>query len=223
MPLKVLEAQTGENPVATIIIMHGLGADGRDFFPIAKELDLSAIGPVRFLFPNAPVIPVTINGGYQMPAWYDILNADLVRREDEAGLRSSQLAMEEVIANEKARGIPAGKIVLGGFSQGCAMTLMIGLRHTEKLAGLMCMSGYLPLTSKTVVERSLASQDVPIFMGHGTRDPVIALDRATASRDAMKALGYNVEWHEYPMEHSVCPQEIGDMEAWLNRVLGVPA
>jgi phospholipase/carboxylesterase len=223
MSLKVLEAQTGENPVATIIIMHGLGADGRDFFPIAKELDLSAIGPVRFLFPNAPVIPVTINGGYQMPAWYDILGADLVRREDEAGLRSSLLAMEEVIANEKARGIPANKIVLGGFSQGCAMTLMIGLRHSEKLAGLMCMSGYLPLTSKIGVERSVASQNVPIFMGHGTRDPVIALERATASRDAMKALGYNVEWHEYPMEHSVCPDEIADMEAWLNRVLGVPA
>lgn len=219
MSLKVLEAQTGENPVATIIIMHGLGADGRDFFPIAKELDLSAIGPVRFLFPNAPVIPVTINGGYQMPAWYDILNADLVRREDEAGLRTSLVAIEEVIANEKARGIPASKIVLGGFSQGCAMTLMIGLRHAEKLAGLMCMSGYLPLVSKIGVERSVASQDVPIFMGHGTRDPVIALDRATASRDAMKALGYNVEWHEYPMEHSVCPQEIADMEAWLNRVL----
>ncbi|MES1980637.1 MAG: alpha/beta hydrolase [Pseudomonadota bacterium] len=219
MSLKVLEAQTGENPVATIIIMHGLGADGRDFLPIAKELDLSAIGPVRFLFPNAPVIPVTINGGYQMPAWYDILNADLVRREDEAGLRTSLVAIEGVIANEKARGIPASKIVLGGFSQGCAMTLMIGLRHAEKLAGLMCMSGYLPLTSKIVVERSVASQDVPIFMGHGTRDPVIALDRATASRDAMKALGYNVEWHEYPMEHSVCPQEIGDMEAWLHRVL----
>lgn len=219
MSLKVLEAQTGENPVATIIIMHGLGADGRDFLPIAKELDLSAVGPVRFLFPNAPVIPVTINGGYQMPAWYDILNADLARREDEAGLRTSLVAIEEVIANEKARGIPAGKIVLGGFSQGCAMTLMIGLRHAEKLAGLMCMSGYLPLTSKIVVERSVASQDVPIFMGHGTRDPVIALDRATASRDAMKALGYNVEWHEYAMEHSVCPQEIGDMEAWLNRVL----
>lgn len=219
MPLKVLEAQTGENPVATIIILHGLGADGRDFLPIAKELDLAAIGAVRFLFPNAPVIPVTVNGGYQMPAWYDILSADLVRREDEAGLRQSQLAIEEVIANEKARGIPASKIVLGGFSQGCAMTLMTGLRHTEKLAGLMCMSGYLPLTAKIVVERSTASQDVPIFMGHGTRDPVIALDRAAASRDAMKALGYNVEWHEYAMEHSVCPEEIGDMQGWLRRVL----
>ncbi|MES2412213.1 MAG: alpha/beta hydrolase [Pseudomonadota bacterium] len=219
MSLKVLEAQTGENPVATIIIMHGLGADGRDFFPIAKELDLSAIGPVRFLFPNAPVIPVTINGGYQMPAWYDILGADLVRREDEGGLRTSQLAMEEIIASEKARGIPADKIVLGGFSQGCAMTLMIGLRHAEKLAGLMCMSGYLPLADKIAAERSAASRDVPIFMGHGTRDPVIALERATASRDAMQAMGYQVEWHEYLMEHSVCPQEIADMQSWLQRVL----
>ncbi len=224
MSLKVIEAQTGtqagDSPVATIIIMHGLGADGRDFLPIAEQLDLSSVGPVRFLFPNAPVMPVTINGGYEMPAWYDVLAADLVRREDETGLRQSQAAIEALIANEKARGIPANRIVVAGFSQGCAMTLMVGLRHAEQLAGLMCMSGYLPLADKTAAERSTASQGVPIFLGHGTYDGMIALPRAEASRDALKGMGYAVEWHSYPMEHSVCPQEITDMEGWLVRVLG---
>jgi phospholipase/carboxylesterase len=219
MPLKVIEAQTGENPVATIIIMHGLGADGRDFLPIAGQLDLSSVGPVRFLFPNAPVMPVTINGGYEMPAWYDILGADLVRREDEAGLRQSQAAMEALLANEVARGIPAKRIVIAGFSQGCAMALMVGLRHAQALAGIACMSGYLPLADKTAAERSPASQQVPIFMGHGTHDGVVALPRALASRDALTAMGYAVEWHEYAMEHSVCPQEITDLERWLQQVL----
>lgn len=223
MSLKVIEAQTGENPVATIIIMHGLGADGRDFLPVAEQLDLTSVGPVRFLFPNAPVMPVTINGGYEMPAWYDILAADLVRREDEAGLRQSQAMIEELIAGEKARGISANRIVVAGFSQGCALTLMIGLRHKEALAGLMCMSGYLPLADKTEAERSPASKGVPIFMGHGTYDGVIALPRAEASRDALKAMGYALEWHTYPMEHSVCPQEIADIEGWLLRVLGKTA
>lgn len=219
MSLKVIEAQTGDNPVATILIMHGLGADGRDFLPIAEQMDLSSVGPVRFLFPNAPVIPVTINGGYEMPAWYDILGADLVRREDEAGLRKSQAQIEELIAHEKSRGIPANRIVVAGFSQGCAMALMVGLRHAEKLAGIVGMSGYLPLADKTAAERSAASQGVPIFLGHGTRDDVVVLPRAAASRDALKAMGYTVDWHDYPMAHSVCPQEISDLESWLQRVL----
>ncbi len=219
MTLQVLEAQTGENPVATILIMHGLGADGRDFIPIAEQLDLSSIGPVRFLFPSAPEIPVTINGGYVMPAWYDILAADLVRREDEAGLRQSQVAIEAIIAHETSRGMPANRIVVAGFSQGCAMALMVGLRHTERLAGIVGMSGYLPLADTVAAERSAASQGTPIFMGHGTHDGVVALPRAQASRDALMALGYTVDWHEYPMEHSVCPQEVTDLEAWLLRVL----
>ena len=220
MPLQVLEAQSGDNPVATILIMHGLGADGRDFVPIAEQLDLSAVGPVRFLFPNAPSIPVTINGGYVMPAWYDILTADLVRREDEAGLRQSRLGIEALITNEKARGIPANRIVVAGFSQGCAMSLMVGLRHAEALAGLVCMSGYLPLADLTLVEHTAASLKTPIFMAHGTRDAVVALPRATASRDALLAMGYAVEWHDYPMEHSVCPQEVTDLGIYLNRILG---
>ena len=219
MALQVLEAQTGENPVATILIMHGLGADGRDFLPFAEQLKLSTVGPVRYLFPNAPTIPVTINGGYAMPAWYDILAADLVKREDEAGLRRSQLQIEELIASEKARGIPASRIVVAGFSQGCAMSLMVGLRHSQTLAGIVGMSGYLPLAAPTVTEKSAASLKTPIFMAHGTRDAVVALPRATASRDALLTLGYAVEWHEYPMEHSVCPQEVRDLEVFLNRVL----
>jgi len=219
MSLEIIEAQTGDNPVATIIIMHGLGADGRDFLPVAEQLDLSGVGPVRFLFPSAPLMPVTINGGYEMPAWYDILGADLVRREDEAGLRKSQASMEALIAHEKARGIPAHRIVVAGFSQGCAMALMTGLRHGERLAGIVGLSGYLPLADLTAAERSAASRDVPVFLAHGSRDGVVPLPRASASRDALSALGYEVEWHEYPMEHSVCPQEIADLERWLNRVL----
>lgn len=222
MSLQVLEAQTGENPVATILIMHGLGADGRDFVPIAEQLDLSSVGPVRFLFPNAPTIPVTVNGGYLMPAWYDILAADLVKREDEAGLRQSRLQIEELIANEKARGIAASSIVVAGFSQGCAMSLMVGLRHAEALAGIVGMSGYLPLASTTAAEHTAASLKTPIFMAHGTRDGVVALPRATASRDALASLGYSVEWHDYAMEHSVCPEEVLDLEAFLKRVLAPP-
>jgi len=219
MPLQVLEAQTGENPVATILIMHGLGADGRDFMPIAEQLDLSGVGPVRYLFPNAPTIPVTINGGYMMPAWYDVLSADLVKREDEAGLRQSRVEIEALIANEKARGIPASRIVVAGFSQGCAMSLMVGVRHAETLAGIVGMSGYLPLAANLAAEHTAASLTTPIFMAHGTRDPVVALPRGTASRDALMAIGYAVEWHDYPMEHSVCPEEVADLEVFLNRVL----
>ena len=219
MSLEVIEAQTGDNPVATIVILHGLGADGRDFMPIAEQLDLSSVGPVRFLFPSAPSIPVTINGGYVMPAWYDILGADLVRREDEAGLRDSQAAIEVLMAQEKSRGMPAHRIVVAGFSQGAAVALMTGLRHAERLASIIGMSGYLPLADKTAAERSAANQDTPIFLAHGTHDGVVVLPRATATRDALTALGYPLEWHEYPMEHSVCPQEIADLARWLRRAL----
>jgi phospholipase/carboxylesterase len=164
MSLEVIEAQTGDKPVATILIMHGLGADGRDFVPVAEQLDLSSVGPLRFLFPSARSSPVTINGGYVMPAWYDILGADLVRREDEAGLRHSQASIEALIDREVSRGIPAHRIVVAGFSQGGAMALMTGLRHTERLAGIAVLSGYLPLADKTAEERSAANQDVPLFL-----------------------------------------------------------
>ena len=219
MTLDVIEVETAPNPTASIIILHGLGADGNDFVPFAQQLDLRSIGPVRFIFPHSPTRPVTINGGYVMPAWYDILGTDIARREDEAGLRASRVLVDAVIANERARGIAASRIVLGGFSQGCAMTLMTGLRQPERLAGLLGMSGYLPLADTTAAERSAANADVPVFLAHGRVDPVIALARATASRDALTALGYPVEWHDYAMPHSVCPQELADINRWLLKVL----
>jgi phospholipase/carboxylesterase len=219
MPLEVTEALTGENPGASIIIMHGLGADGSDFFPIAEQIDLSAIGSVRYLFPNAPVIPVTLNGGYEMPAWYDIIGTDIGRREDEAGLRKSQQAIEAIINNEIARGIPAGKIVVAGFSQGCAMAYMTGLRFGQRLAGIAGLSGYLPLADKIAAERHSANQSTSIFMAHGRQDPMVSVERALASHKALTDLGYAIEWHDYPMEHSVCLEEIRDLRAWLLKVL----
>jgi phospholipase/carboxylesterase len=219
MTLKTIEIETAPHPRATVLLMHGLGADGSDFVPIAGELDLSAVGPVRFVFPNAPIMPVTINGGYQMPAWYDILGPDLAKREDEAGLRASLAAIEALLAREKARGIPAERIVIAGFSQGCAMALLTGLRHAERLAGIVALSGYLPLAATTAAERSAANAHTPIFMAHGQQDNVVVPQRAAASHDALRALGYSVDWHEYPMAHSVCMEEIADLSQWLNRVL----
>ena len=215
LDLETLEGATGDNPVASVIVLHGLGADGSDFVPVCEALDLSAVGPVRFVFPHAPVRPVTINGGYRMRAWYDILGADLQRREDEAGLRESAQAIAALIDRERERGIAPGRIVLAGFSQGCAMTLMTGLRYPERLAGLVGMSGYLPLAATTAAERSAANRDVPVFLAHGSEDEIVAPTRGQASREALVALGHTVEWHEYPMGHSVCPQEIADLNRWL--------
>ena len=219
-----IEIETGPNPSACVVLMHGLGADGNDFVPIVDELDLTGIGDLRFVFPNAPHQPVTINGGYVMPAWYDIYppqagDAQALRREDEAGLRQSQRRIEAVLAREKARGIAAQRIVLAGFSQGCAMALLTGLRHTERLAGIMGLSGYLPLAGKTAAEVHPANAQTPVFLAHGRQDPMVVLDRATASRDVLKALGYRVRWHEYTMGHSVCAEEIADMGTWLREVL----
>ena len=217
--LEAIEIETTPNPTASVIWLHGLGADGNDFVPIVRELDLSGCPGIRFVFPHAPTMPVTINNGYVMRAWYDILGTDLAKREDEAGLRKSQAMVEQLIAHEKARGIPSDKIVLAGFSQGCAMTLQTGLRHPEKLAGLLCLSGYLPLHAVVPDERHSANHDTPIFLVHGRSDPVIPIDRAEKSRDILQSLGYNVEWHEYLMAHEVCEEEIDDISAWLKRVL----
>jgi phospholipase/carboxylesterase len=219
MLLEVIEIETGDRPGASIIVLHGLGADGSDFVPICEELDLGAVGPVRFIFPHAPTRPVTINGGYVMRAWYDILGAAIDQREDEHGLRDAQASVEALIARERERGIAASRIVLAGFSQGCAVTLLTGLRHGERLAGLAGLSGYLPLARSTPAERSAANADVPIFLAHGSQDPVVPLARAVASRDALRALGYAVQWHEYPMPHSVCAQEIADLNRWLLHIL----
>jgi phospholipase/carboxylesterase len=217
--LETIQIETAPNPTVSVIWMHGLGADGSDFVPIVRELDLAGCPPVRFVFPHAPTMPVTINGGYVMRAWYDILGTDLAKREDEAGLRKSQLAVEQLIAQEKSRGIAAHRIVLAGFSQGCAMTLQTGLRYPEKLAGMLCLSGYVPIHATLSMERHAANQDTPIFMAHGRDDSVITIDRAEKSRDLLQALGYPVEWHEYMMPHSVCPEEIDDIGAWLRRIL----
>ena len=217
--LENIEIDTAPNPTVAIIWMHGLGADGNDFVPMVRELDLAGLPPIRFVFPHADQIPVTVNGGYVMRAWYDITNADLVRREDEGGLRRSQVQIEALIAREKDRGIQADRIILAGFSQGCAMTLQTGLRHPEKLAGLMCLSGYLPLSATVAAERTEESLDTPIFMVHGSSDGVIPIARAEQSRDLLKSMGYQVEWHAYPMQHSLCQQEVADVSAWLKKVL----
>lgn len=219
--LHTLESETGPQPEASIILMHGLGADGNDFAPFVREIDLSRVGPVRWVFPNAPQIPVTINGGYVMPAWYDISMDRTV--EDEAGLRRSQSAIDALIAREKSRGVPAHRIVLAGFSQGCAMALMTGLRYSERLAGIVGMSGYLPLASRLAAERSSANAGTPIFLAHGRQDEVVVPARAMASRDALAQLGYSVAWHEYDMPHSVCAEEVADLEEWLLKVLSPSA
>jgi phospholipase/carboxylesterase len=219
-PLDTIQIETGPNPTASVIWLHGLGASGDDFVPIVRELDLSGMPDIRFVFPHAPTMPVTINNGYVMRAWYDIIGADLSRREDEKGLRASQAMVEQLIAQEKARGIAAERIVLAGFSQGCAMTIQTGLRHPEKLAGLLCLSGYVPLHTTIAQERHAANQSTPIFMAHGRGDQVIPIIRAEQSRDLLRSLGYEVEWHEYLMPHSVCQEEVDDISAWFRRVLG---
>jgi phospholipase/carboxylesterase len=217
--LQNIEIESAPNPTAAVIWLHGLGADGNDFVPMVRELDLKGLPGIRFVFPHAKQMPVTINGGYMMRAWYDISVADLTRREDEGGLRDSQRDVEALIAREKARGIPASRIILAGFSQGCAMTLQTGLRHPEKLAGMLCLSGYLPLNEKVTHERTEESIDTPIFMAHGRQDPVVPFIRAEQSRDILKDLGYTIEWHDYPMQHSLCFEEVQDISAWMKKVL----
>ncbi len=219
MPLQTIELNPGRDAVASVIVLHGLGADGTDFLPMADEIDLSGIGPVRWLLPRAPVRPVTVNGGHVMRAWYDILGSELTRREDEAGLRESFADVQQLIANEVARGVPAQRIVLAGFSQGCAVTLGAGLRSPYRLAGLAGLSGYLPLADRMAAERSPQMNDVPIFLAHGKRDGVVPLARGSASRDVLVSLGYRVAWHEYPMEHSVCMEEMQALQQWLLKVL----
>ena len=218
--LPCIETTSGPNPSAAVIWLHGLGADGNDFAAIVPELDLTGCAPIRFVFPHAPSMPVTLNGGYVMPAWYDILGTETQRREDEAGIRRSALAIEALIQRELDRGIDAGKIVLAGFSQGCAMVLYTGLRYPARLAGIMALSGYLPLADTLMAERSPANLQVPIFMAHGVSDPMIVLPRAVASRDALASMGYPVQWHQYPMQHSLHPREIEDIGHFLRAVVG---
>lgn len=220
--MQTIEVHPDGNAKASVIVLHGLGADGTDFLPFADEIDLSPIGPVRWLLPRAPVRPVSVNNGYRMRAWYDIFEFGAQSknpREDDAGLRESFAAVHALIDREIARGVPANKIVLAGFSQGCAITLGAGLRYGQRLAGFVGLSGYLPLASATAAERKDANALTPIFLAHGKRDPVIDIGRAAASRDALKSLGYGIEWHEYPMEHSVSAEEVAELQRFLLRVL----
>ena len=218
-PLQTIEVNPGVAPRATIIILHGLGADGTDFLSFADEMKLAAAGPVRWVFPRAPELAVTINGGHRMRAWYDILGADIARREDQAGLRETFSQVHALLDAEVARGMPAQRIVLGGFSQGCAVTLGAGLRYGHKLAGLVGLSGYMPLADTLTAERHAANNSTPVFLAHGRSDGVVALARGAAGRDQLLALGQPVEWHDYPMQHSVCIEEVQAVQQWLLKML----
>ena len=217
-----IQIDTAPNPTAAVIWLHGLGADGNDFAALVPELDLSACPAIRFIFPHAPSLPVTVNGGYVMPAWYDIHGADLLSRQDDAGIRRSEHAIQALMAQEIARGIAPERMVLAGFSQGCAMALHTGLRYPKKLAGIMALSGYLPLAETFAAERAKVNADTPIFMAHGSQDPVVVPARGEATRDLLSGLGYAVQWHSYPMPHSVHPREIADIAAFLTQVLASP-
>jgi phospholipase/carboxylesterase len=217
--LPTVEKETAANPAWSIIWLHGLGADGNDFAPIVPELVSPQWPAVRFVFPHAPVQPVTINNGMAMRAWYDVYGFDLMAQQDEMGIRASIKHLEALIAREQERGIPAERILLAGFSQGGAIALAGGLRYPQKLAGIVALSTYLPLAASLAAERSAANADIPIFWGHGTVDPVVVLQRGADSRAALEALGYHVDWHTYLMPHSVCPQEIADLKQWIGERL----
>lgn len=213
--LECIELPPAGEADAAVIWLHGLGADGHDFPPIVPELQLPADHGIRFLFPHAPTRPVTINGGMVMRAWYDILSMDFERRADEAGVRASAEALAALIARERERGVPSERIVLAGFSQGGAIALHEGLRHPERLGGIIALSTYLACDGDLEGERTAANQDVPIFQAHGTHDPMVQHERGTAARDRLLGLGYGIEWHEYPMMHQVCLEEIQALGTWL--------
>ena len=204
---------------ASVIWLHGLGADGHDFEPVAPELGLPAESGARFIFPHAPVMAVTINGGQRMRAWYDIRCADLRQQEDAASIRASAKLIERYIRAEQASGIPASRIILAGFSQGGALALHTGLRYAVSLGGIIALSSYLPLPERLRAEATDANRASPIFMAHGQADPVIPLAEGQATVEALRQAGYAVDWHEYPMPHSVCPQEITAIGAWLSERL----
>jgi len=216
---EAVEIESGANPVGSVIWLHGLGADGHDFEPIVPELRLPAELPLRFVFPHAPVRPVTINGGVAMRAWYDIVSLDTTGRADANGVRESTTLLEALVTRERERGMDAGRIVVAGFSQGGAIAINAALHSKERLAGLMALSTYMALPGE--LAESKASREMPVFMAHGSYDPMLRIDWGRASADKLIAAGFDVEWHDYPMAHAVCPQEIEDIRAWLLRVYGV--
>ena len=206
-------------PDSCVIWLHGLGADGHDFEPIVPELGLNPDSKTRFVFPHAPMIPVTINQGFVMRAWYDIAAADIAERQDESGIRESQSLLIEMIEHQIAQGIDSARIVLAGFSQGGVIALQTGLRFDKPLAGIMALSTYLPLSETLADEKSVANEAIPIFLAHGSADPVISVDLAYRTRGHLEKQGYQPKWFEYDgMQHSVCAEEIDDMSQWLNSV-----
>lgn len=213
--LECLEIEPGGNAAGSVIWLHGLGADAHDFEPLVPLLALRA--PLRFVFPNAPVRPVTINGGMEMRAWYDIDPRAPLAGDDD--IRASAAAVQRLLAREAERGVPPRRVVLAGFSQGGVIALHLGLRFPERLAGIMALSTYVHDHEHLADEVSFASVDVPVFMAHGRADPMIPIHRAVTSRDTLQALNYTVEWHEYPMGHQVCAEEIDDIAHWLDAVL----
>ena len=215
MILPCVERETGASPRYSIVWLHGLGADGHDFEPIVPELVARDWPALRFVFPHAPVRPVTINNGMAMRAWYDIKGTDIASRQDETGVRASVVQLDALIAREGERGVPAERVFLAGFSQGGAIVLAGGVRHAKALAGIVALSTYLPIAEKTSADRHAANAQVPIFMAHGSHDPVVPQPLGTLSRDHLRSLGYTVDWHTYPMAHQVCAEEIADLRQWL--------
>lgn len=216
-----IEITLGDNATTAVIWLHGLGADGSDFVPIIPELGLAPDAGIRFIFPHAPLRAVTCNGGYVMRAWYDVYSLSQLDREDAAGLVEARAMIEQLIAREAQRGIPAARIVLLGFSQGGAVALHAGLRHAQRLAGIGALSTYLPLHKTLAEEASATNARTPIFMAHGRYDAVVSYTLGERSRDVLKSMDYAVAWHAYPMEHSICPDEIDDLALWLRERLGV--
>ena len=217
--LETVTVETGPNPTATILWMHGLGADGHDFEPLVPELLEPGMPALRFVFPHAPVRPITINNGYQMRAWYDIIGIERRSAEDFNGIQASADAITRLIRAENARGIASSRIVLAGFSQGGAMALHIATRFAEKLAGVIALSCYLPLALRFASERSSANLATPVFMAHGTQDPVLPFSMGDESRRVLEGTGYRIEWHTYPMPHSLCEPEVADIRAFLRKVV----
>ena len=218
-PLEREIIETGPAPERCVIWLHGLGADGFDFVPLVPELHLPAAPSIRFVFPHAPHQPVTINGGYAMRAWYDIVAPDLRARQDAEGIKQSQQAIIALIQEQLDQGITANHIVLAGFSQGGAIALYTALRYPEPLAGVLALSTYLPLADTSATELQAGNVSVPVFMGHGDADPIVSITAAVQSRRLLQELGFKLDWHEYAMQHSVCHEEIGDISQWLQQVL----
>lgn len=219
--LERVTVDTGASPGRCVIWLHGLGADGHDFEPAVPQLGLPPGSAVRFLFPHAPHRPVTVNGGMRMRAWYDIAELDIAARQDEAGIRESRDLTESLLAEVRSDGFAPADTVLAGFSQGGAMALHTGLRHEERLAGIVGLSCYLPLHDRLADEASGANRGTPVFMAHGTQDPVVPFALGERSRDFLTGKGYDVEWHQYPVPHGVAPEELGDIGKWLARVLAL--